>query len=184
MLAMLCVLCAPAAAQDAGWKTYSDAARGFSISYPADWKVNPSFTDRGYRFHQGDVDDVRDGVAFSPSVDLAPGTTLQSNQLVLAVERARPADSCKASAFLMDPPPDYFTQTVLDKPDAAQTLADAGDLYTIEHIVLIGSHTPCIAVHYYLVYARPQPGAALPAFNRQALFGLLNQIANTLKVKP
>jgi hypothetical protein len=173
--------CAQAA--EPGWSTYTDAKRGFSISYPSDWKVNPAFVDKGYRFFQGETDDTRDGIAFSPTTDIAPGTTLQSNQLVLAVERARAGDACTAAAFLTDPPPDYFTQRIVDKPEAVQTVAEAGDLYNIEHIVVMASRSPCIAVQYTLIYSRNSrgdPDAPKP-FDRTAVIGLLNKIASTLK---
>jgi len=65
----------------------------------------------------------------------------------------------------------------VNKPDAAQTLAQAGDLYTIEHVVLIVSRTPCIAVQYYIVTARNAPAR----FNRETVLGLLNHIAATVK---
>jgi len=171
-----------ARAAEPAWSTYTDAKRGFSLTYPTGWKVDPNHVDKGYGFFQGDRDDVRDGVAFMPVEDIAPGTNLQSDQLALVVERARPGDRCVASAFLVDPPPDYFTQTLVDKPDAIQTTADAGDLYSIEHIAMIASHVPCIAVHYVIVsgrIARDDPGAAKP-FDRAAVIGLLNKIASTL----
>ncbi|MEI9995728.1 MAG: hypothetical protein WDM91_14125 [Rhizomicrobium sp.] len=170
-----------AAAAPPGWSTYTDTRRGFAIDYPSDWKVNPAYVEKGYRFFQGETDDTRDGVALSPTADLAPGTTLQSNQLTLVVERARPADSCTAAAFLIDPPPDYVTQRVVDKPEAVQTIAEPGDLFTVEHIVVMASRTPCIAVHYTLIYARSgAPGASRP-FDRAALIRLLNAIAGTLR---
>lgn len=167
-----------AAGQDAGWQSYQGA--GFTISYPAGWKVNPAFTDRGYGYYQGESDDVRSGIAFSPAGDIAPGTDLQSDQLVLAVEPARPGDLCQARGFLVDPPPDNDTQILVDKPDAAQTIAQAGDLYTVEHDVIVVSHAPCIAVQYYIVTSR---GGA-NRVDRKALLGLLNHIAATLKPAP
>src|SRR5262249_50313364 len=95
---------------------YSDPARGVAIGYPDGWTVDRRFQDKGYRFFQGEREDFHEGVAFAPSTDLAPGTVLQSDQLKLVVQRARPADMCQANAFLVDPPPDYFTKTVVDKP--------------------------------------------------------------------
>lgn len=176
VLIALLTLASTAEAAPAGWSTYTDAKRGFAIDYPANWTVNPAFVDHGYRFYQGDRDDVRDGVAFSPGGDLAPGTVLQSDQLVLAVEAARPADACRAGAFLMMPSPDNVTHTIVDKPEAVQTVADAGDLYTIEHVAIIASKAPCIAVHFIIVAAKQGT-----AYNRQALFGMLNGIAQTLR---
>jgi hypothetical protein len=181
--ALLCALCGTASADEPGWHTYTDAARGFSISYPDGWAANPNFTDKGYAFIQGDPDDVRTGLGLSPVVDLAPGTTLESKSLVLAVQFARPGDTCRARAFLADPPPDYFTQVDEDTPDEAHTLAQPGDLYSTEHLVRIVSRTPCIALQIYLTYEQPRPRAPKPTpqFDRAAVFALLSRIAATLK---
>lgn len=173
---LLPLLSCLAGASAANAATYSDAARGFAIDYPDGWKVNPNFVDKGYRFYQGETDDVRDGVAFSPSSDVAPGTTLQSDQLMLVVERARPGDLCQAGAFLLDPPPDYFTRTVVSKPEAVQTLAEAGDLYTIEHVVMMVAPRPCLAVHYIIAAAR----SGKP-FDHGKLLDNLNGIAKTIR---
>ncbi|MEJ0028173.1 MAG: hypothetical protein WDN01_19265 [Rhizomicrobium sp.] len=177
----LSIVLATGAAAEPAWHTYTDAKRGFSIDYPDGWTVDPGFKDKGYGFFQGDTDDYRDGVALKPTVDLAPGTNLESPQLVLAIETARPADRCEARAFLVDPPPDYFTERPVDRPDAVRTVAKAGDLYTIEHIVLIGVRQPCIAAHYILVYGQGQGANAPPAFDHAAVVGLLNRIASTVK---
>ncbi len=173
----------PHSAAEPGWHTYTDAAHGFAISYPDGWTVNPQFADKGYAFIQGDTDDVRTGLGLSPLVDIAPGTTLESKSLVLAVQFARPGDTCRARAFLADPSPDYVTQVDQDTPDAAHAIAEPGDLYSVEHMVRVVSHTPCIAVQIYLVYARPRPGEAKPPppFDRTAVFALLSRIVGTLK---
>lgn len=156
--------------------SYSDAARGFAIDYPDGWTVDARFQDKGYRFFQGEAEDVHEGVAFSPSTDLAPGTVLQSDQLKLVVQRARPADLCQANAFLVDPPPDYFTKTVVDKPGVVQTVAEAGDQYVIEHLVIMVSEKPCLAAHYIIVAARQGK-----AFDHAKLVDYLNGIAKTIR---
>jgi hypothetical protein len=175
---------AHAPAQTAFTHIYTDAKRGFSISYPDGWTVDPAYRDKGYGFFQGESDDYREAVALKPTIDLAPGTTLQSDQLVLMIETARPGDTCEARAFLVDPPPDYVTQTPEIKPDAVRSIAQAGDLYTIEHIVLLATKTPCIAAHYIIVTRRisgNDPAAPKP-FSEKALFAYLNDIAATLRL--
>jgi hypothetical protein len=175
------MLCGGAAsAAEPAWHVYTDPAHGFSISYPDGWTVNPQFADRGYAYAQGDTDDVRMGVGLSPTGDLAPGTNLESKQLMIAVETARPGDSCRARAFLADPSPAYFTQVVEDTPDLAHTLAET-DLYDSEHVVRIVSRTPCIAVQVFVVSARIQQGdpQAPKPFDRAALFELVSRIAAT-----
>ncbi|MEI9887004.1 MAG: hypothetical protein WDN08_10995 [Rhizomicrobium sp.] len=172
-----------AQAAEAPWHTYSDPAHNLSISYPDGWKVDPNFADKGYRYMQGDPDDVRYGIGLSPTVDLAPGTNLESRSLVLAIQFARPGDLCKASAFLADPSPDYFTQVLEDTPDLAHTRAEPGDLYIVERIVHIASRSPCVALQIYLVSDRIRAGDPNKpaAFDRPALFHLLSSIAVTLK---
>ena len=172
-----------ARATDAPWHTYTDTAHGVAISYPDGWKVDPNFADKGYAYTQGDADDVRYGIGLSPVVDLAPGTDLESNSLVLAIQFARPGDLCKASSFLADPSPDYATQVIQDTPEQARTLAEPGDRYAIEHIVHMISQRPCIALQIYLVTAQRQSRDPSPPkpYDRQALFALLSQITATLK---
>jgi hypothetical protein len=166
-----------ASAADPGWSTYTDAKDGFAMDYPSDWKVNPAWLDKGYGFFQGDRDDVHPGIAFTPSADLAPGTLLQSDQLVLAVETPRIGAKCEAAGFLVDPSPDYATERRVDKPEVADTIAMTGDLYTIEHVVIVARKAPCLAVHYVIVSAR---GGAKP-FDREALINFLNKITATLR---
>jgi hypothetical protein len=182
-VALLFAFSTTASADEPGWHIYTDTAHGFSISYPDGWTANPNYTDKGYAFIQGDTDDVRTGLGLSPVVDIAPGTTLESGSPVLAVQFARPGDTCRARAFLADPSPDYVTQVDQDTPDAAHAIAEPGDLYSVEHMVRIVSHTPCIAVQIYLVYARPRPHDTKPAppFDRAAVFALLSRIVGTLK---
>ncbi|HXC56846.1 MAG TPA: hypothetical protein VNU97_16220 [Rhizomicrobium sp.] len=184
-LAAALLLAAASSAADAAdaAHTYSDTARGFSLTYPDGWRVDPNFADQGYGYAQGETDDVRTGVAFSPTIDLAPGTTLESKELKLVVEAARPGDLCKAAAFLEDPPPDYFTQVMADTPTLASTLAEPGDMYDVEHIVRIVSQTPCIAVQVFLVYAqsRPHDPKPVPQFDRHALLAVLDGIVATMR---
>ncbi len=173
------VTAAGAAAPD--WPSY--AGRGFTVAVPPGWTVDAGFLDKGYGFFQGQNDDVRGGTALKPSGDIAPGTTLQSDQLRLVVQTARPGDLCVAASFLVDPPPDYETRKLLDKPEMVRTLAEPGDLYTLEQAVVLVSRTPCIAVHYYIAYARPRPGdphASAPV-DRDGLFKVLGAIAATVK---
>ena len=117
------------------------------------------------------------------SLELAPGTNLESRQLVVAIQPARPGDLCRARTFLADPSPDYATQTLQDTPDTAHTLAQPGDQFTVERLVHMVSRTPCMAVQVYLVYAQAQPGAAkpVPQFDRKALFALIDRILATLR---
>ena len=181
--AILSALAGGAIAQQAGWHTYTDTAHRIAIDYPDGWKVDPNFADKGYRFAQGDADDVRTGIGLSPTIDLAPGTDLQSNSLVLAIQFARPGDLCKASSFLADASPDYATQVLQDTPEQARTMAEPGDLYAVEHIVHMISQKPCIALQIYLVTAQSQPHDPSPPkpYDRKALFALLSQITATMR---
>ena len=173
----LALVAGTARAAPPGLATYTDTKNGFAIDYPSDWKVNPNWVDKGYGFFQGDTDDVHPGIAFTPSGDIAPGTTLQSDQLVFAIETPRTGAKCVASDFLVDPPPDYFTNVHVDKPDVVDTVAQAGDQYIIEHIVIVARQTPCLAVHYVIVSAR----AGGKPYDRDGLIAALNRITGTLR---
>ena len=177
------LLASPALAVDPSWHVYYDSVRHISVAYPDGWTVNPQYTDKGYRFSQGDSDDVRQGLALSPAIEIDPGTNLDSKSLVLAILPARPGDTCKASAFLADPPPDYTTQVIQDTPVMAHTLAEPGDVYVVEHIVQMVSKAPCLAVQVTLVYGqtRLHDSHPVPPFHRDMVFALLDSIVATLK---
>jgi hypothetical protein len=179
---VLALAAAPAQAPD--WQSYRGP--GFTLSYPPEWKVDPNFLDKGYAFFQGQSDDVRGGIAFAPGYDLAPGSNLESDQLKLVVQAARPGDRCAAASFLVSASPDYETKKLIDKPDAVRIFAEPGDKYGIEQAVLIVSKAPCIAVHYYIAFERltrsdPQ---GRKEFDREQLYRLLGAIAATVKPAP
>jgi hypothetical protein len=168
---------ASAADAPAGWQHY--AGRGFAIEIPPGWKADPGFLDRGYGFFQGQSDDVRGGTAFTPPDGLAPGTNLEANQLKLVVQMARPGDLCVAAAFLVDQPPDFETRRVVNEPERVRTIGEPGDLFLTEQAVILASTKPCVAVHYFIVYAKT--GGRKPV-DREQLFQLLGTIAATVTV--
>lgn len=178
---LLALALAGTAQAQQNWQHYQGP--GFSMDYPPGWTVDPSFLDKGYAFFQGQSDDVRAGIAFSPAYDLAPGTNLESDQLKLVVEPARPGDLCSAAAFLVTPSRDYETRRLIDKPDVVRTFAEPGDRYAVEQAVVIVSHKPCIAVHYFVTYSRTMDRNRAP-FDHEQLYRALQAIAETLKPGP
>ncbi len=181
ILLLLGLVALPAAAAD-DWAVYQGP--GFSIAYPPGWKVDPAFLDKGYAFFQGQSDDARGGIAFSPTTDISPGTNLESDQLKLVVQRARPGDLCTAAAFLVSASPVYETRRLVDKPEAVRIVAEPGDKYVVEQAVLIVSRTPCIAVHYYIAYERLTRNDGRHEFDHEQLYKALGVIAGTLKFGP
>src|SRR5271157_3052030 len=113
--ALFALACTSGLAAPAGWSTTHDA-RGFSISYPADWKADPGFADLNYPDDNG-VRAKIEGLGLRPTTDLQPHTTLQSNQVSIAIEVLPAyAKGCVAVNFLAQPPPDYNSGIDKDTP--------------------------------------------------------------------
>ena len=178
---LFALACTPGVAAPAGWLTTHDP-RGFSISYPADWKADPGFADLNYPDDNG-VRARIEGLGLRPTTDLQPHTTLQSNQVSIAVEVLPPyRKGCVAGNFLAEPPPDYNSGIDTNTPDFAHMSgADPGDWYSVEDYVYRVSTKPCLAVHYFVGYATPggemEKGAK--PFDRAALLTQLDHIRAT-----
>jgi hypothetical protein len=180
--AMLCVfMCTPGMTTPAGWRTTHDA-RGFSISYPAGWKADPGFADLNYPDNNGERSKI-EGLGLRPTAELQPHTTLQSNQVSVAVEVLPPyRKGCVAGNFLAEPPPDYNSGIDTNTPDFAHMSGgDPGDWYSVEDYVYRVSTKPCLAVHYFIGYATrggEMVKGAKP-FDRAALLAQLDHIRAT-----
>ncbi|HEY5347325.1 MAG TPA: hypothetical protein VIJ72_03960 [Rhizomicrobium sp.] len=172
---------APTGQIPAGWHTYSDA-RGFAISYPADWKADPRFADLDYPDNDGNRAKI-EGLGVTPTTELQPGTTLQGKQVTLAVEvlpSFRPG--CAAANFLAQQPPDY--NSGIDEQTqvyAHQSGGDPGGWYSYEDFVYLVSMKPCRAIHYFISYATPdgEPAQGVSPFDRKKLLKLLDRIRAT-----
>ena len=182
------LLLAPAsqAAAPAGWQTYHDA-RGFSVSFPRDWKANPDYYDDDYPT-DGDPPPRLLALALVPSGDLDPGTTLSSSSVritILPLPSFR--NDCAAWSFIAEPPPDYSSSFDIDTPDYAHLIGgDPAGWYTYEDYVWRISTAPCVGVHYTIGYYADDSDQAksVKPFDRTNLLKLLDSIRATVVLDP
>jgi len=177
-LALLCLPLpanAQGAAPPAGWKTYTDAALGFTIAYPPDWKVDPA------RRSPGPDADIP-GVAFNIPAGLAAGTNLSADLTGVTVDHIDGSGACNAGRFLADP---QGLHDVVDRGRtwsvATMTDAGAGQSYEMTVYALKGP-TACLAVRYVIHSSNIEnyePGAVKP-FDRAALVAVFDRIRGTL----
>lgn len=176
---------APAAAAPAGWQTYHDA-RGFSVSFPADWKANPNYYDQDYP--TGDEPARLPALAIAPTGELQPGTTLFAEQLHVAILPLPPSrTACVASGFIAEPPPDYNSGFDVDRPEYAHlTGGDPGGWYTFEDYVWRLSVKPCFAVHYAIAYYAEdsEQARSLKPFDRAKLLHVMDAIRASVVLDP
>ena len=164
--------------QSAGWKTYRNAALGFSISYPADYAVN-----EGYAYQAlGPGRDIR-GVSFTIPARAAKGTNL-SDETRISVEVLPAATSCTPDLFLAGVE-QRGAETVGPLHYGVATFADAGagNRYD-EAVYTISNSSPCIAIRYFIHstnIANYDPGT-VAAFDRNALVRQFDEIRRTLSV--
>lgn len=178
VIVLLAFSLASAYAVPAGWHTTHDA-RGFSMSYPKGWTADSTFADLNYPNNDG----VRlkiEGLGVSPTIDLQPGTTLQSQQVTVAVEVLPSyAKDCVAENFLAQQPPDHSGGVDVDRPDYAHAESgDPGGWYSTEDFVYRISTKPCLAVHYFVGFKTPGGANSVgeKQFDRAKLLTLLDTI--------
>lgn len=173
-------------AAPAGWKTFHDAARGFSISYPAGWRLNPNYDDQGYGYAQGELSDHITGVLLSPPATLQPDTNLLPGESYVLIEiLRRTPEKCVAQDFIVDPPMDYRIYDEQHGGDRALLASgDPGDMAEYEDSVTVRSHAPCLGVHE-VIASEPADGFGKdePPFNRAAMTGLLDSVVATLTLR-
>ena len=85
-------------ATPAEWRTYTNEKLGYSIAYPADWKLDTNYIYVGF----GPDHEIH-GVAFGIPPSLTRGTNLSANMTNLSVETLA-GDSCNAARFIPGPP--------------------------------------------------------------------------------
>jgi hypothetical protein len=180
VLLLVALILATTALAGDGWTTYR--GDGFSIRVPPGWTVNGKFVDYGYGYYQGGADDEVPGVAFRPRTDPQPRSNLREPYPYLAVQRLPAGGKCVADAFIVDPPPDSFTEEPVDAANFAATLARPGDLYTIEQQVFVVSTAPCMAAHIYMVYTQTRDRTEEP-MDRERLSALFARMRRTVVVR-
>jgi hypothetical protein len=184
VLMCLSLLLSTSASIAARWTTFHDA-RGFTVSYPSDWKADPDFADLNYPDNDGNRARI-EGLGLKPSFDLQPHTTLQNGQTGLAVEvLPRYANACTAGNFLAQQPPDYDSGVDKETPTFAHMSgSDPGGWYSYEDFVYLLSRKPCLAVHYFVAYETPGGEVAKDdrPFNLGLLLSRFNKIRATIKI--
>jgi len=184
VLMCLSLLLSTNASIAAHWTTFHDA-RGFSISYPSNWRADPNFADLNYPDNDGNRARI-EGLGLKPSIDLQPHTTLENGQTELAVEvLPHYANACTAENFLAQQPPDY--ESGIDKETrtfAHMSGSDPGGWYSYEDFVYLLSLKPCLAVHYFVAYATPGGEIAKGErpFDLGSLLRRFNKIRATIKI--
>jgi hypothetical protein len=165
----------PAQQPPTGWRIYGDAKLGFSVAYPAKWRV-----DRAH-VYPTPIDDTRIvGVAFMIPPKLALHTNLSTDSY-LSIESAPSTDTCKPNAFLAT----SDTQRDEDHGSLLWSVATSGDagagnLYDETVYALKGSH-PCLAIRYFVHSTNVgnyTPGT-VKQFDRAGLFGTFDRIRST-----
>ena len=136
-MAMGLVAGAATAAPPKGWKSYTDAKAGWSVSYPANFTVNTKFTPEG-------MDAPITGVSFSVPDSYTKGTNL--NEGHISVE-TRAGKNCKAAQFV-DPVEDERTIEADGRVYRSATSSDAGmsQYYATSLFIVDGT---CLAVRYF-----------------------------------
>jgi hypothetical protein len=167
-----------AAAAPAGWRHYTNTGLGYTIAYPANWKIDTQYVNGalgpGREIH---------GVAFTIPESFEPGTNLSHNDTALSVE-SLPGHNCQPAQFV-DPAEDVHT---LHADGRTYTVASSGDAgagnrYDTQVFVVDGT-SPCIAVRYFIHYTAVEnfdPGS-VKAFDRAKLIAAFDAIRATLKL--
>lgn len=181
-LILTLALSTPAAADaPAGWRTWTDQALGYSISYPPHWRVDPHYSYAGFG-----PDHPIEGVAFEIPKAMAEGTNLSNSLTNVSVESAPASRPCDAAHYLADAENIHTLVEGGRRWSVGQGEdAGAGNLYAIRVFVL-QEHSPCIAVRYFIhstTIGNYQPGA-VRAFDLNRLLAAFDAIRRTLVTRP
>lgn len=162
------------------WPRYTDAQLGWSMSYPAGWKVNPRYVSVSL----GPDHEIH-GVSFDIPDSVQPGTNVSHNDTGVSVESI-PGKACKPSQFV-NPAQNVRKLKADGRVYSAAESGDAamGNRYDTDLFVIEGT-SPCIAVRYFIhttVFENYEPGS-IKRFNRASLIATFNRMRATLTLKP
>lgn len=160
------------AATPKGWKTYTDARNGWSISYPANFTVDTHFTSMT-------VDPGVHGVSFSLPESWGKGTNL--NEASVSVQ-VLPGRNCKPSQFLSDPE-EVKTVKADGRTYITATMPDGGMSQMRDTTLFLVSGT-CTAVSYFVHSTQREVIDPMPKqFDEKRLTKLFDSIRATLTLK-
>ena len=160
---------------------YVDASGTFSIRYPSNYSVNPSYV---YQ-ELGPGKDIN-GVKFTIPESMATGTNLSGFDTGVSVEKIPNAQDCNAKLFLYPEVASLnITDNGVDYSFASSTGAGAGNRYE-EEVWAIPNTNPCVAVRYFIHYMAIEnyPPKVVSNFNRDALLKQFDQIRQSLVLAP
>ena len=162
------------AAADApkGWKTYTDAKAGWSISYPANFAVDTQYQSLA-------MDPPVSGVSFSVPETWGKGTNL--NEALVSVQ-VLPGKTCKPSQFLSDPE-EVRTVKADGRTYLTATMPDGGMSQMRVTTLFLVSGT-CTAVTYFVHSTQREVIDPMPKqYDDAKLTRLFDQIRATLTLR-
>jgi len=160
---------------------YVDASGTFSIRYPSNYSVNPSYV---YQ-ELGPGKDIN-GVKFTIPESMATGTNLSGFDTGVSVEKIPNTQDCNAKLFLYpEVASSNITDNGVDYSFASLIGAGAGNRYE-EEVWAIPNTNPCVAVRYFIHYMAIEnyPPKVVSNFNRDALLKQFDQIRQSLVLAP
>jgi membrane-bound inhibitor of C-type lysozyme len=169
-------------AKDSGGlpNAYLDSAAGFSIRYPADYSVDPSYKYQAL----GPGKDIS-GVKLTIPPNIATGTNLSSFDTGVSIEIIPATEDCNAGLFLDN---NADVQAVVDNGSdysfASIIQGAAGNRYE-EQVWAIPGTNPCIAIRYFVHSTNigNYPEGTVLEFDRTALINQFEKIRHSLTVQ-
>jgi hypothetical protein len=165
----------------AGWKTYTNHVLGYSISYPADWRMDVNYVYAGFG-----PDYPIMGVAFEIPAAMTAATNLKSRLTNVSVESRDRPGACDARRFIPNPA-DAHDITEYGRTWSVATQRDGGAGHRYDITVFVAKETsPCIAVRYFIHSMNIDhydPGT-VREFDRAALMANFDAVRRTLITGP
>ncbi len=164
-------------------ETFVSSSLGFSIRYPANFTVNPT-----YQYQEFGPGKEINGVSFTIPPSMASGTNLGADSY-LSVEHIATTTACSAALFLPAGDPSQLKLTTTTDEDvtysfATMTGAGAGNRYE-ETVFALPGTSPCLAVRYFVHYSvlENYPPGLVRAFDHQALLHQFDMMRRSLTLE-
>jgi len=156
---------------------YADAAKGFSIRYPAGYTL-----DANYQYQALGPGKEINGVKFIIPALMATGTNLSSFDTGVSVEQIPDEPDCNAGLFVYPGAKvELLSDNGVNYSVATTTDAGAGNFYE-EHVWAIPGTNPCTAIRYLIHYTNIYnytPGM-VKEFDKSALINKFDKIRRSL----